>query len=71
MAKPIMHARENTESGMSLIAEADRFMEQWESGAEVDYARSLTQLRPRNLPSQRHEGNAVAYFVPPIASDLN
>lgn len=71
MIEPIVDTNEVNQSGLSLIAEADRFMEQWGSNVDMDYARSVAQLGPRNLPFVKRQGNEVAYVVPPTASVLN
>lgn len=71
MTVPIADTEKLTQSGLSLIAEAERFMEQWGTGADMDYARSLAQLGPMNLPFRKRAGNEVAYVMPPPASVLN
>jgi hypothetical protein len=71
MTEPIADTEELTQSGLSLIAEADRLMDQWGSNVEMDYARSLAKLGSRNLPFVNRAGNEVAYVVPHPASESN
>ncbi len=71
MIESSVDAKELTQSALRLSAEADRFMEQWENSVDMDYARSLVQLGPRNLPFVKRAGNEVVYVVSPTATVLN
>ena len=71
MVEPIVAVVHFGQSGLSLLAEADRFIEHWGNNAEMDYARSVAQLGPRNPPVLKRERNGAVSVGPFATSALN